>query len=196
MVRQNIVILLLVAFISSSFIGKFNSGNDIEYLKLKQKSKEKFYINKIYELERKIDEYEKDVIEYVSFREDLALSESGGNINIVNRIGARYKYQFMPSTMIKLGVNPYIKMPEKKQDKLFNDWALLISKRLEKEMDNYIGTYILDTIPVTRSGIIATAHLGGIYGTKKFLTSGGEYNPNDGHTKLSDYMYKFKDYDF
>jgi hypothetical protein len=196
MVRQNIAILLLLAFISSSFIGKFNHSKNIRYLKNKHKSVEKFYINKIHNLERKVEEYEEDVIEYVNFRENLALSESGGNIHIINPIGARYKYQFMPSTMMKLGVNPYNKLSEKKQDILFNQWALLISKRLEDQIDEYVGTYVFDTIPITRSGIIATAHLGGIYGTKKFLTSGGEYNPDDGYTKLSDYMYKFRDYDF
>ena len=196
MVRQKIIILLLVAFISTSFISLFNESKDIKILELKQKSREKYYIDEIYKLERRVNELEKNVIEYVRFREDLALSESGGNIDIVNRIGARYKYQFMPKTMEKLGGNPYERIPEKHQDMIFNDWALLIVERLSDEIDMYEGTYIFDTIPVTKAGIIATAHLGGIYGTKKFLNSCGEYNPDDGHTKLSDYMYKFKDYDF
>lgn len=43
-------------------------------------------------------------------------------------------------------------------------------------------------VPITRSGLIAMAHLGGSEGMKRFLESGGRYNPADSNgTKLSDY---------
>lgn len=51
----------------------------------------------------------------------------------------------------------------------------------------YLGTEVLG-VPVTLSGMQAVAHLGGKGGLRKFLTSAGEYNPNDGKTSLADYL--------
>jgi hypothetical protein len=44
-------------------------------------------------------------------------------------------------------------------------------------------------VPVTREGLVNVAHLGGKSGMKKFITSGGVYNPTDANgTRLSDYL--------
>jgi hypothetical protein len=42
---------------------------------------------------------------------------------------------------------------------------------------------------VTPNGMLAVAHLGGSAGLRRYLTSGGGYNPSDAYgTSLSDYM--------
>ena len=44
-------------------------------------------------------------------------------------------------------------------------------------------------VPVTREGMVNVAHLGGQDGLRKFISSGGRYNPADANgTKLSDYL--------
>lgn len=56
------------------------------------------------------------------------------------------------------------------------------------DLIKYIGQSIKG-VPVTFDGILAVAHLGGKGGLKKFLTSGGSYNPSDAFgTSLLDYL--------
>ena len=46
---------------------------------------------------------------------------------------------------------------------------------------------------MSKDGLRAVAHLGGVTGMKKYVTSGGKYNKSDKFgTKLSDYYAKFK----
>ena len=55
-------------------------------------------------------------------------------------------------------------------------------------LDKYIGQKIKG-IPITMQGMIAVAHLGGQTGLRRFITSGGTYNPKDAYgTHLSDYL--------
>lgn len=69
----------------------------------------------------------------------------------------------------------------------------------EEGLEKYIGTTINGSV-VTRNGMKAVAHLGGNGGLKKYVESGGTYNPHDGKevdgvmqegTYLSDYMGRF-----
>lgn len=54
-------------------------------------------------------------------------------------------------------------------------------------LDQYIGTSI-NGVTMTRDGLVAMAHLGGSNGMKRFLESGGQYNPSDSFgTSLQDY---------
>lgn len=56
-------------------------------------------------------------------------------------------------------------------------------------LDRYIGQTIKG-VPVTWDGLIAAAHLGGFPGAKRFIESGGKYDPSDGSNRLSDYLRK------
>ena len=61
--------------------------------------------------------------------------------------------------------------------------------------DNGLTKYLGETIngvEVTLDGMRAVAHLGGSPGLKRYLESKGDYNPDDGKTKLSDYMRQFR----
>lgn len=65
-----------------------------------------------------------------------------------------------------------------------------IKKRINRAgLDQYIGQKI-NGIPVTMDGMLSAAHLGGFNGLKKYLKSGGKYNPSDGANTLTDYMRK------
>jgi hypothetical protein len=62
-------------------------------------------------------------------------------------------------------------------------------------LDAYIGKMVKG-VPVTLSGMMAVAHLGGNYGLKQFLETDGGYDPSDNKknpeqgTRLSDYLQK------
>lgn len=57
----------------------------------------------------------------------------------------------------------------------------------ENNLDSYEGKTI-GGVKMTRSGMIAMAHLGGNGGMKKFLETNGQYDPDDSNgTNLSDY---------
>jgi hypothetical protein len=64
-----------------------------------------------------------------------------------------------------------------------------ISNRIASQgLDRAIGTKIAG-IPVTQQGLINVAHLGGSEGLRKFVESGGRYNPEDANgTRLTDYL--------
>lgn len=57
----------------------------------------------------------------------------------------------------------------------------------QRGLDRYIGQTI-GGVEITRDGIVAMAHLGGMGGAAQYLESGGRYNPaDDNGTSLSDY---------
>lgn len=83
--------------------------------------------------------------------------------------------------------------PPEVQDKAFIELLRNNVNYLGDYLDRYDGK-VIDGIEITRSGMIAAAHLGGHRGVKKFLKTNGEYNPSDGITRISDYMKKFAGY--
>jgi uncharacterized protein YoaH (UPF0181 family) len=131
-----------------------------------------------------------------AYVEGLAATESSGNWRAVNdKTGALGKWQFMPSTL-----DDY----RRQSGQEFSNEEFLASPELQKEamawyvdrtdrfiqqqgLDQYIGQTVKGA-PITLNGMRAAAHLGGDNGLKKFLTSGGRYDPDDGATRLSDYM--------
>jgi len=66
---------------------------------------------------------------------------------------------------------------------------------LLKDYEQYIGKTIRG-VTVTKSGMIAAAHLGGAKSVRLFLTSGGKLDKEDTlGTAVSNYMKKFSFYD-
>lgn len=56
------------------------------------------------------------------------------------------------------------------------------------DLSRFLGTQV-NGAPVTQNGMLAVAHLGGTGGLKRFLESGGSYDPADSNgTNLSDYL--------
>ena len=82
------------------------------------------------------------------------------------------------------------------QDKIF-EWHIedYTTRIKEDGLDKHIGTKIKG-VPVTHTGLLAVAHLGGYSGMTKFLKTQGKYNPKDKNkTSLLDYLEKFSTLD-
>jgi len=136
-----------------------------------------------------------------NLQENLMQSESSGRYNVVNKEGYMGAYQFGNARLTDYKnatntefTNDDFTSSKELQDKVFKWHRNDIESNITNSgFDKYVGTKILN-IPVTRDGLFAVAHLGGKKGMRKFLESGGKYNPADSNgTKLSDYLDKFKE---
>jgi hypothetical protein len=194
--KKNLIILILVSLVLTSYINS-NSEKDQKIKELKSDISMLENINDSLIIE--LNKFSDGVVNFIKFRHYLEYSESRHNPKVVNKIGAQGLFQFMPCAKIELGLNPnhpVHEMTVEQQHDLFSDWVLLLENKLQYHIKKYENTYIFDTILVTKSGIIAAAHLGGCGGVKEFLRTGGKHNPDDNWTSLSDYMYKFQGYNF
>lgn len=142
-------------------------------------------------------------LEFIRFMNDLGHNESLNNWLCINRIGCFGEWQFAESTLHCLGFrqitlqkfrqNPAI-FPREMQQKALES-LIKVNLALLKDYDHFIGDTI-NGVVVTRSGLIAAAHLGGAGSTKRFLSSGGKMNSKDAlGTSIRDYMRKFRNYD-
>ncbi|NMC39072.1 MAG: hypothetical protein GYA41_12180 [Bacteroidales bacterium] len=142
-------------------------------------------------------------MEFIRFVNDLGHNESLNNWLCINRIGCFGEWQFAESTLHCLGFrqvtlrkfrkNPGI-FPREMQQKALES-LIKVNLALLRDYDHYIGDTIKGVV-VTKSGLIAAAHLGGAGSTKRFLKSGGKANSKDAlGTSIHDYMRKFRNYD-
>jgi hypothetical protein len=133
-----------------------------------------------------------------AYREALIASESSGDVGASNPSGAMGLTQAMPDTLedfkretgLQFTVEEYANSRDLQMK--FQDWYE--QKTINYIMDNGLDMYIGETIkgvPITMSSMLGMAHLGGDFGMKKFIETGGRYDPDDGYTKLSDYGRKF-----
>lgn len=140
-------------------------------------------------------------LKYTQFKKSLAKLESGNNWKDYNRYGFIGKYQFGKSALEATGYG-HIKsidfrsdpgvFPESDQEKAMDILLRLNESVMRDCFDRYVGYTILDTIPITRAGILAAAHLAGPANVKEFLQSFGEKNSKDRMgTRISDYLYQF-----
>ena len=135
----------------------------------------------------------------MDFRNALAASESGGDYGIVNDLGYTGRYQFgdarltdfrnatgMDFTMDQFRGNPDL------QEQAYAWHMADIDRAIASNgLDRYVGQTV-GGVPITIDGLRAMAHLGGVGGMTKFVTSGGAYNPADANgTSLADYGLKF-----
>lgn len=128
------------------------------------------------------------------YRDRLKASESGGRSNVVNAQGYTGLYQWGPAllsdynratgqnlTMDQFAASPDIQ--ERAQD-----WA---DARSDAALAPYVGA-VVNGQTLDQDALRAMAHLGGIGGARRYVTSGGSYNPADANgTSLSDYAAKF-----
>lgn len=109
--------------------------------------------------------------ELEDFMNRMAFYESSGVHDTVSAIGMLGKYQFSPNTLEHLrytGTIEYFLNNESVQDNMFV--RLLRNNRsvLRSTIDEYDGVWVEDTY-VTKSGILAGAHLVGPGGVLAFL---------------------------
>lgn len=136
------------------------------------------------------------------FMDALINSESGGNWNALNSEGYGGRLQFGDARLAdaaRAGIIPagvtgaaFSQMSPEQQQAVeawhFND----IDQQAERlGINKYLGQTIAG-VPINQNSIRSMAHLGGIGGVKKFVESGGQYNPSDSNgTSLSNYGTRF-----
>jgi hypothetical protein len=166
-----------------------------------RKQDEKTLQDVFVEQARKMLKYEREKKQFNRFLDALAQRESSGRADVINSYGAMGKYQFTKSTLKSLGYdvsvrkfanNPgefSLKMQEEAVRKLIKS----NSKVLEDVINKYSGR-VYKGILISKSGIIAAAHLAGAFNVKKFFKYG--YDPHDAYgTNLTDYLKRFSGYD-
>ena len=137
------------------------------------------------------------------FLEAVAYSESRGNPEAYNKYGYIGKYQFGYSTRKSCGYGyirfaEFVRNPsvwsEEDQEKAM---ITLLSKN-EGHLKDIIHRYngeVIKNMTITKSGILAAAHLAGAGGVKKYFRYG--YNPEDAYgTSLEDYLIRFSGFNF
>lgn len=134
-----------------------------------------------------------------TFREALGFSESGGRYGIVNDEGYSGKYQWGPSRLADYNkakgtnytMDQFLSMPAVQEDAQAWHENDIMDYVINEGLDYYVDKDVAG-VKMTPEAIKAMAHLGGKAGMKRFLTSGGEYNPQDSNgTSLLDYAAKF-----
>lgn len=143
-------------------------------------------------------------LEFSRFVNDLGFRESKNNWLSVNLIGCFGEWQFAESTLNFLGYKNITLKRFKKNPQIFpREMQLEALKRLIrvnlfylKEYEHFIGDTIKGVV-ITKSGMIATAHLGGSGTLIEFLDSRGKINKKDIlGTSIYDYMKRFSGYDW
>jgi hypothetical protein len=130
----------------------------------------------------------------------LAERETKTNYRAVNSLGYIGIYQFGQAALKATGyshitteefiANPDI-WPPQEQEKAMTKLIKLNSKALDTIIKNNVGDTILG-IEITKSGLLAAAHIAGTRGVKKFIRTNGQYNPKDKYgTSLSTYLKDF-----
>lgn len=148
---------------------------------------------------------EKQEQAFKKFLKDLAFQESSGDPTCVNRIGCIGLFQFKYSARKATGYgyvltknfreNPMIWSTDD-QYKAMDSLLALNHKHLRKIIDS-VDKYpiIIDSTRITKSGVLAAAHLSGYRNVERFFKSGR--NPRDIFgTHLKDYLLKYSGYEF
>jgi hypothetical protein len=138
------------------------------------------------------------------FLNAIALSESAGKYHVYNKYGYIGRYQFGYSARKATGYgnihfSDFVKNPEiwKPEDQ---DAAMIrLLKINEKHLSEVIklaetGNLTIRGVQITKSGILAGAHLAGFAGVKRYFAH--NYNAKDVYgTSVEDYILKFSGYD-
>jgi hypothetical protein len=142
---------------------------------------------------------EKSKIEFQKFISKLQFIESSNNWKSVNKLGCIGLFQFAPATLKDLGYNitpeafknnPGI-FPPSMQLKVLNELIKANEKGL-KHCFAYIGK-VVNGVKITKAGLLAGAHLGGVGGVTAFLESG--INRHDvNNMTVQKYMKMFETY--
>lgn len=148
-----------------------------------------------YELQK----YEKELD---LFAHHLGWVESRNNWKIVNSYGYMGTWQFGEHTLKRLGLE--IKPAHFRADstlfppELQYECLKLLIKVHTIELrryESYIG-HTIGGVYITRAGLLAGCHLGGVGGVREFLLSAGSIDRSDGYgTKISKYIQEFRLYD-
>lgn len=135
--------------------------------------------------------------ELEKFLNHVAQRESNNTPDVVNRYGMLGKYQFSPKTIKVLGYNvdkyEFLSNPE-----LQDSVMVTYLRANNRELNNYIIRYenkIYKGVKITRSGVLAAAHLCGSRNVKRFFTEPDHNGCRDANnTTAREYMRTFSMY--
>jgi Transglycosylase SLT domain len=131
------------------------------------------------------------------FMDHVAQRESDNTPTVVNRYGMMGKYQFSPSTVKSLGFNV------SKQQFLYNselqDTVMVhymrVNHSILQDLINRYDGHIFKGVKITRSGVLAAAHLVGSNGVIEYFNSNDPDGRKDGNgTSVRDYLTEFNKY--
>jgi hypothetical protein len=130
------------------------------------------------------------------FLNDLGFRESSGNYKAINRYGYLGKYQFGRKTLNAINMKhvsnrQFLSSPEL-QEEAMQRLMLANYKLLRRYINKYNGT-IVHGVLVTKSGVLAAAHLGGVGNVRKWFRRGIVFKDANG-TKITSYMKQFGGY--
>jgi hypothetical protein len=135
--------------------------------------------------------------ELEKFLDHMAQRESDNTPHVVNRFGMMGKYQFDPRTIKVLGFNisknQFLRNPEL-QDSVMVKYMRENNSLLDRIIENYEGKKFKG-IRITRSGVLAAAHLAGAGNVKKYFSNGDMHGRTDANgTSIRDYLEEFNKY--
>jgi len=191
--KRQVFLLICVLFLTSIKSFAPNLSDEVKDEQLRQ-----FYIAKKLRIEQ-----EKRGQEFQEFLTAIGLMESGNNPRIYNRYGYIGKYQFGYAARKSCGYGnvkfrEFTKNPsvwsEEDQDAAMITLLSKNESHLKDVIHKYNGKQIKGVV-ITKSGILAAAHLAGAGGVKKYFAY--NYNPKDAYgTRLEDYLIKFSGFNF
>jgi len=132
-----------------------------------------------------------------SFLDKLAHIESRGKAFIVSKTGYLGKYQFSMKTIQGLGFN--VTKEDFLQNERLQDSVVIAYLHHNKGvLSKYIKEYdgqVVDSVYVTKAGILAAAHLCGPGGVISFLTQDNQFATSDGNgVTVKKYLQTFSQY--
>jgi len=137
-----------------------------------------------------------EIKDHNSFLNAIGEKESSNRYTVVNRFGYMGKYQFSKNTLklldIKVTKNEFLNNPglqEEAMDRLLTENY----KSLKRFIKKYENT-MLHEVYITKSGVLAAAHLGGVGNVKKWFRKGIDFKDGNG-TSIITYMNKFRGYE-
>ena len=133
--------------------------------------------------------------DHTAFLHNLGHFESGNRYSVVNRWGYMGRYQFHISTVEAVGIKAtkkqFLNSPSLQEEAM--DRLLTANyKSLRRYIRKYDGK-ILHGVLVTKSGVLAAAHLGGAGNVRNWFRKGENFADANG-TQITKYMKIFSNY--
>lgn len=135
--------------------------------------------------------------ELEKFLDHMAQRESDNTPTVINRFGMMGKYQFDPRTIKVLGFkvsNSQFLRNTELQDSVMVRYMRANNSLLDRIIENYEGRKFKG-IRITRSGVLAAAHLAGAGNVRKYFTDNDMNGRTDANgTSIRDYLQEFNKY--
>jgi hypothetical protein len=136
-----------------------------------------------------------DLKGHEAFLGAIGLKESSNDYKSVNRLGYMGRYQFGKKTLNSLGIKvsrkEFLNNPEL-QEQAMDKLLQANYNSLKKYIDKYEGK-VLHGVLITKSGVLAAAHLGGAGSVRRWFRKGIDFKDANG-TSITKYMNKFNGY--